>query len=164
MIESFSIQIIFCIGLFRGAFCVQAVTEVDLSPEESWNFVFGYASYFERIGVFSIARYDPLFYEQERTGQFPEERLLRSCKILAHETGHMFSMAHCVFYHCCMNGSNSLEESDAQPIHLCPVCLEKLGSSVEFDPIERYRMLDDFYRAEKTSGNSLNGQGDAWAG
>ncbi|MFP4014709.1 MAG: hypothetical protein ACLFVQ_11530, partial [Chitinispirillaceae bacterium] len=70
------------------------------------------------------------------------------CKILAHETGHMFSMAHCTSYLCCMNGSNNLDEMDASPIHLCPVCLEKLKSSVNFNLSERYRNLETYYRLE----------------
>jgi len=56
------------------------------------------------------------------------ERLLlrRSCKVLAHEMAHMFGIEHCIYFHCLMNGSNHLEESDARPMHLCPVDLRKL--------------------------------------
>lgn len=32
-----------------------------------------------------------------------------------------------------MNGSNSLEEEDVIPFHLCPVCLRKLHFSIGFD-------------------------------
>jgi bacterioferritin len=39
------------------------------------------------------------------------DSLRRSCKVLAHEIGHMFGLSHCVFFHCLMNGSNSLAES-----------------------------------------------------
>lgn len=133
----------------EDAFCVQAVTSVDLYPDESWNFVFGYASYLERVGVFSTARYDPSFYNDNQSESCRTKLLLRSCKILAHEAGHMFSMAHCTFCLCCMNGSNNLDEMDKQPIHLCPVCLEKLRSSVGFDLVERYRVLGEFYSKRK---------------
>jgi archaemetzincin len=45
-----------------------------------------------------------------------------------------------------MNGSNHLAESDARPLHLCPVDLHKLQWSVGFDVVERYRRLLDFHR------------------
>ena len=45
-----------------------------------------------------------------------------------------------------MNGSNHLAESDARPLHLCPVDLRKLQSSVGFDVVERNRRLHDFHR------------------
>ena len=45
-----------------------------------------------------------------------------------------------------MNGSNSLEESDSQPLELCPVCLRKLQWNVGFDVAERFRGLRDFHK------------------
>jgi archaemetzincin len=53
---------------------------------------------------------------------------------------------HCIWYRCLMNGSNHLAESDARPLHLCPVDLRKLQWSVGFDVAERYRVLCDVYR------------------
>ena len=57
----------------------------------------------------------------------------------------MFSMAHCKHFHCVMNGTNSLEESDRGTLHLCPVGLRKLYHAHPFDPLERYRQLQVFY-------------------
>jgi archaemetzincin len=71
--------------------------------------------------------------------------LRRSCKVLAHEMAHMFGIEHCIFFHCLMNGSNHLEESDARPLHLCPVDLRKLHRSLQFDALNRYRQLLDFW-------------------
>ncbi len=65
-------------------------------------------------------------------------------KVLTHETGHMFGLAHCVHFSCVMNGSNHLQESDRRPLHLCPVCLRKLQFSVGFDVVNRYRDLARF--------------------
>ena len=45
-----------------------------------------------------------------------------------------------------MNGCNSLGESDSRPIHLCPVCREKLEWNLGCDRLTRYRQLRDFYR------------------
>lgn len=127
------------------AYCILAITMEDLYPDPTWNFVFGQASLRERVGVFSFARYGPAFYGEGRTPDYSTVLLFRSGKVLAHETGHMFGLHHCIYYHCCMNGSNHLEESDARPIHLCPVCLRKLYHSTGFDVSGRYRALGKLY-------------------
>jgi archaemetzincin len=124
------------------AFCILAITMEDLYPEPSWNFVFGQASLRERVGVYSFARYDPAFYGTPRTAGYATLILRRSCKVLAHETGHMFGLAHCTYFNCLMNGSNHLGESDRRPLHLCPVCLRKLQWSVGFDVVQRYAALE----------------------
>jgi archaemetzincin len=128
------------------AYCVLGITVYDLYPDPSWNFVFGQASLREPIGVYSFARYDPGFYG-EQVEDAEKLMLRRSCKVLAHETAHMFGIEHCIFFHCLMNGSNHLEESDARPLHLCPVDLRKLHFSVGFDVLDRYRRLHDFCAA-----------------
>ena len=133
-------------GLPADAFCVLAVTMEDLYPDPSWNFVFGQASLRERVGVFSFARYDPEFYGQTRGRDYHEVLLRRSCKVLVHEAGHMFSLEHCIFFRCVMNGSNHLRESDARPLSLCPVCLRKFLFSIGFDVFDRYRNLLAFYQ------------------
>jgi archaemetzincin len=129
------------------AFCVLAITMDDLYPEPSWNFVFGQASLRERVGVYSFARYDPAFYGESRAPGYEILLLRRSCKVLVHETSHMFGLAHCTFFNCLMNGSNHLAESDRRPLHLCPVCLRKLQWSIGFDVLERYGALERVTRA-----------------
>ena len=122
-----------------------AFTNSDLYPGEGWNFVFGQASLADRVGVWSINRLgDPA--ESDEAFQ---RTLLRTLKTGAHETGHMFSMAHCVYYECCMNGSNHLKEANAQPLWLCPQCLAKLCFSTGADPAKRFRELVAFAKAEK---------------
>jgi archaemetzincin len=130
------------------AFCVLAITMEDLYPEPSWNFVFGQASLRERVGVYSFARYDPAFYSEPRNPGYETLLPRRSCKVLAHETAHMFGLAHCTFFNCLMNGSNHLAESDRRPLHLCPVCLRKLQWSIGFDVLERYSAMERVARAE----------------
>jgi archaemetzincin len=129
------------------AFCVLAITMEDLYPEPSWNFVFGQASLRDRVGVYSFSRYDPEFYGEAHTSGYEVLLLRRSCKVLAHETSHMFGLTHCTFFDCLMNGSNHLVESDRRPLHLCPVCLRKLQWSVGFDVLARYTGLEQFDRA-----------------
>jgi archaemetzincin len=128
------------------AFCVLAITMEDLYPEPSWNFVFGQASLRGRVGVYSFARYDPVFYGQKRGKDYEKILLRRSCRVLAHETAHMFGLQHCIYFKCVLNGSNHLQESDSRPLHLCPVCLRKLQYSIGFDVVTRYRNLLHFYR------------------
>ena len=127
------------------AHCVLGITTQDLYPNPAWNFVFGEASILERVGVYSFARYHPRFY-----GKGPADAgqliLRRSCKVLAHETCHMFGIRHCVFFNCRMNGSNHLDESDARPLYLCPVDLRKLQDSVGFDLVDRYRRLRNIWK------------------
>ncbi|HEY2968702.1 MAG TPA: archaemetzincin [Casimicrobiaceae bacterium] len=125
-------------------YALLGITMEDLYPDPSWNFVFGQASLRERVGVYSFARYDPRFYN-EQTKDSKQLLLRRSCKVLAHEMMHMFGIQHCVYFHCLMNGSNHLTESDARPMHLCPVDLRKLQESIGFDVVARYRRLLDFH-------------------
>ncbi len=130
----------------EDAFCLLGITMEDLYPEPSWNFVFGQASLRERVGVYSFARYDPAFYSAPRGGDYMQTLLRRSAKVLVHETGHMFGLAHCVYFRCVFNGSNHLDESDARPLHECPVDLRKLHHSIGFDVPQRYANLYRFYR------------------
>lgn len=129
----------------RDAFCLLGLTMDDLYPEPSANFVFGEASLTDRVGIYSFARYAPAFYGETGEGSRALV-LLRASKVLAHETGHMFGLQHCIYYRCPMNGSNHLGELDALPLALCPVCLRKLQWSAGFDPWQRDRRLRDLYR------------------
>jgi archaemetzincin len=131
------------------AYCLAAITMEDLYPRPSWHFVFGEASLTNHVAVFSFARYSPTFAGGNDSLSPADARSLvlrRSCKVLAHEVGHLFGLYHCVCYRCVMNGSNSLAESDRKPLELCPVCLRKLCYSVGFDPMARYEELRTFYR------------------
>ena len=133
-------------NLPADAFCLLAITMEDLYPDPSWNFVFGQAMLRGRVGVYSFARYDPAFYGEKRGSDYEHVLLRRSCKVLAHETAHMFGLRHCIYFKCVVNGSNHLKESDSRPLHLCPVCLRKLQHSIGFDVVDRYRALLRFYQ------------------
>jgi archaemetzincin len=130
----------------KDAFCVVGVTMEDLYPEESWNFVFGQATYADRVGVFSFKRYAPDFNGMEWNDDTRRLMLRRSCHVLVHETGHMFGITHCTWFECIMCGSNHLGESDSRPMHACPVCLRKLHSSAKFDLVARYQKLLAFHQ------------------
>jgi archaemetzincin len=115
-------------------------TSSDLFPDETMNYVFGQANLKERVGVWSLywlGRPDA----DEVNFKFT---LLRTLKIAAHETGHMFSIQHCTKYECVMNGTNSLNETDRGPLDACPECTAKLCWAAGADPRERYARLAEF--------------------
>lgn len=129
------------------AYALIALTMVDLYPDPSWNFVFGQASLRERVGVYSLARYQP--GDGDVAGDAADARRLvmrRALKVMSHELGHMFGIVHCVYFECVMNGSNSLAETDGEPMHLCPVDLRKVLHITGMQPVERYRQLATFYQ------------------
>jgi len=133
-------------NLPKDAAVYMGVTCADIYPGLGWNFVFGIAYLRLRVGVQSLARYYPSFW-----GDVPpkDEALIvlrRSLKTMTHETAHTFSMQHCTYFQCNINGSNSLPESDRRHIHLCPVCLKKLQWNRKFDAAKRYRELGAFYK------------------
>lgn len=125
-------------NLPKDAVCLFGVTMADLYPQEDWNFVFGHAHLRRRVGVWSFHR----FVE----GAMPPQILRRACRLVVHEAGHAFGLEHCIRYLCTMNGANSLAESDAQPLRLCPPCLKKLTWNRGFDVLDRYRKLRAFCR------------------
>ncbi len=117
-----------------------ALTASDLWPGGGWNFVFGQASLVDRVGVWSIYRNgDP-----DKSDEAFRLCLLRTMKTATHETGHMFSMLHCIAYECNMCGSNSRAESDRRPLALCPQCLAKTCWGTGTDPLERFKALSKF--------------------
>ena len=124
----------------KDAVCYIAFTTSDLWPGEGWNFVFGQASLAQRVGVWSIYRNgDP-----EAGDEAFKLCLRRTIKTATHETGHMFSLYHCIYYKCNMCGSNHRAESDGHPMWLCPVCLAKLCWATGTDPEKRYEKLIEF--------------------
>jgi archaemetzincin len=129
----------------KDALVYLGITMEDLYAGDL-RYVFGVATLSKRVGVYSLCRYFPEFWGLPRSDGDDVRGLRRACKVLNHETGHMFNLRHCVFYRCSMNGSNSLTETDAAPIHYCPVCHRKLQWNIGFDPAKRYGDLREFYQ------------------
>jgi archaemetzincin len=120
----------------KDALIYAGVCDEDLFVE-GLNFVFGLGRG-EGLGVYSLIRFggakvDPALYR------------LRSFKLLAHEIGHGFGLAHCIFYGCVMQGANSLAETDGHPVEPCPVCLRKLQAACGLDVKRRWGALADFF-------------------
>jgi archaemetzincin len=121
----------------EDAFAVVGVTDTDLYPSRSYGFVFGQAWPGRRVAVTSFARL---------TGGDETTTLARAFGTIAHEVGHLFGIAHCIYFHCTMNAATTLAQMDRQPLHLGPVDLRKLHSRVGFEPRDRYRQLREVYR------------------
>jgi archaemetzincin len=124
----------------KDAAAYLALTASDLWPGAGWNFVFGQASLSERVGVWSLYRSG----NPDRGEEGFRLCLLRTLKTATHETGHMFSMQHCIAYDCGMCGSNSRSEADRRPLALCPECMAKVCYACQADPIKRYARLVEF--------------------
>ncbi len=131
---------------------LMGVTEVDLFPKPEWNYVFGLASYRDKVGVSSIYR----FQDGELTSENFNRCLSRLLKISSHEIGHMFGLHHCINADCVMNGTNSMEETDRHSIRLCSVCQQKLSSCIKYDNKKRVKELEKYFlRNNLTDGYKL---------
>eukprot|EP01124_Arcella_intermedia_P013126 TRINITY_DN19535_c0_g1_i1.p1 TRINITY_DN19535_c0_g1~~TRINITY_DN19535_c0_g1_i1.p1 ORF type:complete len:323 (+),score=54.38 TRINITY_DN19535_c0_g1_i1:55-1023(+) len=131
---------------YTDAFCICAVTMYDLYSEDT-NFLFGQANQNLFVGVFSFARYNPKFYNPKAAVEPYDQHLslYRSCSTVVHEISHLYGLEHCIYYQCIMNGTNTLDEQDRQPIHPCPVCLHKLYVACGFDLHQREHNLKKCY-------------------
>ncbi len=115
-----------------------AFTTDDLYPDATMNYVFGQASFNDRVGIWSLYRL--------QLGADQSTLLRRTLKIAVHETGHMFSMWHCTKYECVMSGTNHIAETDRRPIDACPECMAKIAWFSDIAPATRCKNLADFTR------------------
>ena len=123
---------------------LMGITERDLYPRPEWNYVFGFASYEDGVGVTSLYR----FANGNLTASNFNESLLRLMKISSHEIGHMFGISHCLNANCVMNGTNSLSETDFHFARACSLCQQKLNSSIHYDPKKRLTELKQFFEKQ----------------
>lgn len=104
--------------------CLIALTMYDLYGNDTDLFIAGLAEGNCRVAAFSLYRYDPyLLFDDidwfsctisnETSSKIDSTQrqsllLLRACRLLTHEIGHLFGIDHCTFYSCLMNGSSDL--------------------------------------------------------
>ncbi|MBZ4034381.1 archaemetzincin [Flavobacterium sp. 17A] len=125
----------------QNGIALMALTEVDLYPKTEWNYVFGLASYRDRVAVSSIYRlHDKSLQNKDFT--LCLERLLKIC---SHEIGHMFGLYHCIAADCVMNGTNSLVETDEHTLRLCSNCQRKLQSGIKYNNEKRLTELEKYF-------------------
>ena len=118
-----------------------AFTTSDLWPGGNWNFVFGQASLYERVGVWSLYR----FGNPAESKEAEMLCLRRTLGLAIHEAGHSYAMRHCTAYECAMAGSNSLRESDKTPLFFCPECMAKLCWASKVPPLRKYQEMQRFF-------------------
>lgn len=123
--------------MYKGI-ALMAITEKDLYPKPEWNYVFGLASYRDKIAVSSIYR-----MQQDADFNLCLERLLKIC---SHEIGHMFGLYNCINANCVMNGTNSMPETDRHAIRLCSLCQRKLNSGFNYDNKKRLIALEKYFK------------------
>ena len=135
-----------------------ALVARDLVVDGRQEFAFGYGLHLDRLAVASFAQLDPQFIGRVRSPQFQLRIRERAYKLLAHEIGHTLGVGHCEVHACVMNGVAHLDELDATPLRLCPLCLRKLQWLVGFEPLARYRELAQHYERHGLD------QAAGWAG
>lgn len=146
----------------KGALSLIGFTEYDIYIDESDLFVAGLCNGYLKVGVFSIFRYMPKlnyseenWYDYSLSNDFSHKKwLLRSCKLMVHETCHLLGFGHCVYKDCCMNGSGHLKEDFRQSMFLCPIDLKKLWLLLNFDIKKRYELLRQFFDLRKCNQES----------
>ncbi len=125
-----------------------AFTTNDLYPSQKWNFVFGQARLHDRVGIWSMARFGDKDLINQDIDAF-NLALQRTCKTAVHEIGHIFSLQHCIFYRCAMQGANNLTELDGHPLYFCPVCDSKIISNLKLPLSKRYENLAAFWKNQQ---------------
>ncbi len=130
---------------------IMGLTARDLYPYDSWNYVFGLASYSQHTAVTSMYRFKDSDFE---SGNY-SLCLNRLIKTATHEISHMFTIPHCIHAECLMNGANHLVELDNQPNTLCSVCLAKLSWNLHFDNLKRMKQMISFFKKHKLEADAL---------
>lgn len=129
----------------KDAIAILGITEMDLYPDDKWNFVFGLASYDKGLAVNSIYR----FHQKPLTSKQFKLSLERLLKTASHEIGHIFGLTHCIEANCLMNGTNSLVETDQSIARLCSKCQQKLNANLKYDNRKRLKALTIFFSQNK---------------
>jgi len=123
----------------KDAYAIIAITTVDLYPRPSWNFVYGQANWAWGTSIYSFARLGPKFEDQSMAHTW----FRRQIWTLVHELTHLFTVKHCTFYECTMNGAMTPSEQLRHTNSiLCPVCIKKLKRTIGFDVLERFQALE----------------------
>lgn len=131
------------------AYGMLTLVTFDLYASLDQQYAFGWATYQERLATISFARFDPSFFGGSAPADLTGTILRRSVRVAVHEVGHLFGLAHCQAFHCVMNGVADLDELDAIPLRMCPVCLRKLHLVTDLDLRARDAALLQAFEALK---------------
>ncbi len=114
-----------------------ALVNVDLFVFNEQDHAYGWSTLHDRLAVVGFSRLDPGAHGDLALEDASGALLRRGLRVAVHEVGHMFGLGHCQLFRCAMNGIADLEELDATPLRLCPLCLRKLHIVTGLDPRAR---------------------------
>ncbi len=123
----------------QDAACRLGILTTDLYRGSGYDFLFGQAGLYSRVGVISFSR-----LYTENVALFRK----RMYRVAAHETLHMFTIAHEPDLRCLMNGCNKLEHFDTVPLWCSPETLGKFLWATSAEAEKRFHYLAEFYNAE----------------
>lgn len=83
------------------------------------NYVFGEADVLGRVGLVSLWRLKPGFYQENAAPAVFKSRTLKEA---VHEIGHTLGVVHCPKSFCAMHFSNSIFDTDKKQSLLCDQC------------------------------------------
>lgn len=115
------------------AYGMLTLVTADLFAAREQQYAFGWSTFQERLAVVGFARFDPSFFGGAAPVDLAGALLRRGLRVAVHEVGHLFGLAHCQAFRCVMNGIADLDELDAIPLRLCPLCLRKLHLVTRLD-------------------------------
>ncbi|WAS96499.1 archaemetzincin [Nannocystis punicea] len=115
------------------AYGMLTLVTVDLFAAREQQYAFGWSTLQERLAVVGFARFDPSFFGGPAPADLAGTLRRRGLRVAVHEVGHLFGLAHCQSFRCVMNGVADLDELDAIPLRLCPLCLRKLHLVTRLD-------------------------------
>ena len=124
-----------------------ALTLEDLwAPSLDGQWVVGLAASERGLAIHSMLRYDPgLRSADDRPPDFESIIRDRALRVLVYELGHLLGLRHCIHFRCVMNPSAGLPDLDRMPLHLCPICIDKLVAASGVDRLARAQVLRDLY-------------------
>jgi len=109
------------------------VTFEDIYPSDDFNFVYGQALPFEKVGVFSFSRHSPAFGKSDPPPLTKAQTLSwleGAVRTMCHENLHLLGLTHCIYFKCLINGNNGPGDSAGHCENLCPCCLRKFMFSL----------------------------------
>ena len=106
----------------KDGYCLLGITNEDLYPSNSYNYVFGESSFDQRVGIFGLYRLNSdniiKTFVDGNSNRYDYDELIellrkdsilnRYIKLISHGILHMFCLEHCIFHNCIMFSFNHL--------------------------------------------------------
>jgi len=119
-------------------------TEDLYAADRDWPSLAHLARTGEGLGVVSLARTFPEFFGRTSKPDMVYRDRRLAFGMVADTACRTLGLTPCRKYYCVMNQVR--RSSTREPLHLCPDCLRKLRWTLRFDLLQRYKVLEAFYR------------------